>query len=68
MARVADEGGDVGAEVVGVVAEADDERAVAAGADDDAGLVGVDREEREGALEVGDDRAHRVGEVVRRVS
>ena len=64
VARVADEGGDVGAEVVRVVAEADDERAVAAGADDDAGLVGVDGEEREGALEVGDDGAHRVGQVV----
>ncbi len=64
VARVADEGGDVGAEVVGVVAEADHERAVATRADDDAGLVGVDREQREGALEVGDDGPHRGGQVV----
>ena len=40
-AGVADERRDVGAEEVLAVAEADDERAVAPGADDDAGLVGV---------------------------
>ena len=49
LAGVPDERGDVGAEEVLAVAEADDERAVAAGADDDAGLVGVHREQREGA-------------------
>ena len=51
LAGVADERGDVGAEEVLALAEADDERGVAAGADDDAGLVGVHGEQREGALE-----------------
>ena len=57
LAGVLDEGGDVGAEEVLAVAEADDERGVAAGADDDAGLVGVHGEQREGALEAAHDRA-----------
>ena len=47
---VPDEGGDVGAEEVLAVAESDDQRAVAAGADDHAWSVGVDREEGERAL------------------
>ena len=49
LAGVPDEGGDVGAEEVLAVAEADDQRAVAAGADDHAGLVGVHGQQREGA-------------------
>ena len=59
-----DEGGDVGAEEVLALAEADHERRVAASADDDAGLVGVHGEEREGALEPVDDGEHRRGQVV----
>ena len=51
MPGVPDEGGDVAAEEVLAVAEADDERAVAPGADDDAGAVGVHRQEGERALE-----------------
>ncbi len=60
---VADEGRDVGAEEVLALAEADDERAVAAGADDDARLVGVHGEQRERALEPADHLAHRRREV-----
>ena len=58
-----DEGRDVGAEEVLTLAEADDERRVAAGADDEAGLVLVHREEREGALEARDDGPERRDEV-----
>ena len=62
-AGVADEGRDVGAEEVLALAEADDERAVAAGADDDAGAVGVHGEQGERALEPVDDVLHGLGEV-----
>ena len=62
-AGVLDECGDVGAEEVLAVAEADHERRVAAGADDDAGLVLVHREQRERAVEAGDDGAQRLGQV-----
>ena len=58
-----DEGGDVGAEEVLAVTEPDDERGVAACADDDAGAVGVHREQGERALETADHGAHRLGEV-----
>ena len=64
LAGVLDERGDVGAEEVLALAEADHERRVAAGADDEAGLVLVHREQREGAVEALDDRAERGGEVV----
>jgi hypothetical protein len=50
-------------EVVGALAEPDDERAVAPGTDDDAGLVGVDGQQREGPSQPGDRLAHRCGEV-----
>ena len=60
--RVLDEGGDVGAEEVLAVAEADDEGGVAASADDDARLVLVQGEQGEGSLEAGDDTAERGGE------
>ena len=60
---VADERRDVAAEEVLAVAEAHDERAVAAGADDDAGAVGVHGEQGEGPLEPLHDVAHRLGEV-----
>ena len=63
VAGVLDERGDVGAEEVLALAEPDHERRVAAGADDEAGLVLVHREQREGALEAADDRAERRGEV-----
>ena len=58
-----DERGDVAAEEVLAVADADDERAVAAGADDDVRCVGVHGDQREGALEAAADRAHRLGQV-----
>ena len=51
VAGVADERRDVGAEEVLAVAEADDQRAVAAGADDDARGVRVDGQQGEGAVE-----------------
>ena len=51
VAGVLDEGGDVGAEEVLALAQADHERRVAAGADDEPGLVLVHREQGEGALE-----------------
>ena len=54
-AGVLDEGRDIRAEEVLAVAEPDDERGVAAGADDDAGLVLVHDQQREGALEARDD-------------
>ena len=50
LAGVLDEGGDVGAEEVLALADADDERAVAAGRDDAVGVLGVDGDQREGAL------------------
>ena len=63
VAGVLDEGRDVGAEEVLAVAEADHERRVAAGADDEAGLVLVHREERERAFEAAHDRAERRDEI-----
>ena len=63
MAGVADERGHVGAEEVLALAEADDERAVAAGADDGVRLVGVHGEQGEGAVQVGHGLAHGRGQV-----
>ncbi len=63
VAGVADERRDVAAEEVLAVAQAHDERAVAAGAHDDAGAVGVHGQQGEGALEPLHDVAHRGGEV-----
>ena len=60
---VLDERGDVRAEEVLALAEPDHERRVAAGADDDAGLVLVHDEQRERALEAGDDALHGDGQV-----
>jgi hypothetical protein len=60
---VLDEGGDVGSEEVLALAETDHERRVAAGADDESGLVAVHREERESAVEARDDGAERGDEV-----
>ena len=48
--------------VLAPLAQADDQRAVAASCHDDVRLVGVHREESEGALEPVDDRAHRLGQ------
>ena len=61
--RVLDEGRDIGAEEVLAVAEADHERRVAAGADDDAGLVLVHREQRERAVEARRRCAERLAQV-----
>ena len=61
--RVLDEGGDIRAQEVLALAEADDERRVAAGADDDAGLVAVHREEGEGAVEPRHGGAEGLGEL-----
>jgi len=63
LAGVVDERGDVGAEEVLPLAQADDERGVAARGDDGAGQVGVHGEQREGALELLRGLAHRLGEV-----
>ena len=63
VAGVLDERGDIGAEEVLALAEADHERRVAAGADDEPGLVLVHREQRERALEAADDGAERGDEV-----
>ena len=60
---VADERRDVAAEEVLAVAQAHDERAVAAGAHDDAGAVGVHREQGERPLEPLHDVEHGHGEV-----
>ena len=60
---VLDEGRDIAAEEVLAVAQADDERGVAAGAHDDAGAVRVHGQQGERALEPLHDGAHRVGEV-----
>ena len=59
VAGVLDEGGDVRAEEVLALAQADHERRVAAGADDEARVVLVHREQGEGALEAADDGAER---------
>ena len=68
LAGVPDEGGDVGAEEVLAVAEADDQRAVAAGADDHAGLVlACDGQQGEGARRGRCTTcAHRLGQVAGR--
>ena len=58
VAGVRDERGDVGGEEVLALAAADDQRAVAARADDDVGDVGVHGDEREGAGEPAADHAH----------
>ncbi|GMA88090.1 hypothetical protein GCM10025868_33400 [Angustibacter aerolatus] len=63
LAGVLDERRDVRPEEVRAVADADHERAVAAGPDDRARHVRVHREQREGALEPVADAAHRLGEV-----
>ena len=63
LAGVLDEGGDVGAEEVLALADADDERAVATGGDDAVGVLGVDGDEGEGALEAAADVLHRDGQV-----
>ena len=63
VAGVLDEGGDVGAEEVLALAQPDHERRVAAGADDEAGVVLVHREQGERALEAADDGAERGVEV-----
>ncbi len=52
-----DEGGDVGAEEVLSLTETDDEGGVAAGADDQPGLVAVHRQEGESAFQTCDDGA-----------
>ena len=61
-AGVVDEAGDVGAEEVLAVTEADDERGVAAGGHDDVGLVRVHGEEGEGAFEALAGELHGLGE------
>ena len=63
VAGVLDERGDIRAEEVLALAEPDHERRVAAGADDESGLVLVHREQREGAVEALHDRAERGDEV-----
>jgi len=63
VAGVGDEGGDVGREEVLAVADAHDERGVAAGGDDLVGRDGVDRDQRERALEAADHGAHGLDEV-----
>ena len=60
---VGDERGHVAGEEVLAVAEPDDERQVAPGADDEVGLVAVRDDENVRAVEVGADRAHRGREV-----
>ena len=55
---VPDERGDVGAQEVFPVAEPDDQGGVAARRDHRAGVVGVHREQREGALQAVDHEAH----------
>jgi hypothetical protein len=67
VAGVADEGRDVAAEEVLALPEADDQRAVATGPDDDPGAVGVHGQQREGALEAADHGAHGLGQVTQAV-
>ena len=55
---VLDEGQDVGAQEVLALAQADDQRGGSAGGDDDVGRLVGDDEEREGAVQLGGDRAH----------
>lgn len=63
LAGVRDERGDVGGEEVLALADADDQRRVAAGGDDAVGGVGVHGEQRERAVEAAADRAHGVDQV-----
>ena len=69
LAGVPDERRDVGPEEVLTVADAHHQGAVAPGAHDHPGVIGVHRQQRERALELLHHRAHRGGEVtvVRRV-
>ena len=57
VAGVLDEGGDIRAEEVLALAQADHQGGVAAGADDESRVVLVHREQGEGALEAADDGA-----------
>ena len=61
-AGVVDEAGDVGAEEVLALAEAHDERGVAAGRDHHVGLVRVHGEQREGAFEPLAGKLHGLGQ------
>ena len=61
--RVLDERGDIRAQEVLALAEADDQRRVAAGADHDAGLVAVHGEQGEGAVEARHGGAECLGEL-----
>ena len=62
-ARLAQERGDRGGEEHLALADADDERALEARADEHVGMVAVDDDEGEVALELGVGRAHGLGEV-----
>ena len=62
LARVLDEGDDVGGEEVLAFAKPNDERAVAASANDHLGFTGVHRQQGEGAVKAPDDGAHCLGE------
>ena len=62
LAGVLDERGDVGGEEVLALADADDERAVAAGGDHPVGVLGVDRDQGERAVQAAADLLHRLGE------
>ena len=63
LAGVLDEGGDVGADEVLALAEADDQRRVAAGGHHPGRVLGVDGDEREGTLEPPADGLHGGGQV-----
>ena len=58
-----DEPGDVGSQEVLALAQADDQRGVAAGGDHPVGLIGVDGQQGEGTLELVGGQAHGLGEV-----
>ena len=62
LAGVLDEGGDVGGQEVLAVAEADHQRRVAPGGDHPVGVLRVDRDQRERAVEPAADPLHRLGE------
>ena len=62
-ARLPQEGGDRGGEERLALADADDQRALLAGADEQVGMVGVHRDEGVVAAEVGEGGADGVGEV-----
>ncbi len=65
LAGVRDEGGDVRAEEVLTVADADHQRAVAPRGDEGVRLVGVRRDQGERAVQPSADDAHRLGEPAR---